>query len=203
MSIRQPINIVVRPFKRTDADSFLAAVMASVTELAPWMPWCTPDYGLEEARAWMEFCEAAWHEKSEFPLGIFDPSTGQVIGGTGINQINRIHRVGNIGYWVSRPFIGRGVATEAARRSAVLGFTELGFRRLEIVTQMDNLASQRVASRVGAVREGVVRNRLQIEGRSHDAVMFSLIPSDLEKHGGGNGDAREVDARLKQRRSGV
>jgi ribosomal-protein-serine acetyltransferase len=179
------IDIVVRPFEFSDAGSFLAAVKTSTAELGYWMPWCTPEYGLEDAQSWMRFCEAAWSERSEFPLGIFDGSSGEVIGGTGINQINKTHRVGNIGYWVSTPFIGRGVATEAARRSAMLGFGELGFTRLEIVALTHNLASQRVAARVGAVRECVARNRLFFHGQPHDAFMFSLVPDDLHKgHGG-------------------
>lgn len=175
----QVSDIVVRPFESSDASSFLAAVQASIPELNAWMPWFTPNYGLADAQGWMSFCQQAWRDKAEFPLGIFDGSSGHVIGGTGINQINKTHRVGNIGYWVSTPWVGRGVATQAARRSAVLGFEQLGFGRLEIVVLTNNLASQRVASRMGAVREGVARNRLHFQGRQHDAVMFSLVPGDL------------------------
>jgi RimJ/RimL family protein N-acetyltransferase len=36
-----------------------------------------------------------------------------------------------------------------------------------------------VAEKVGAVREGVLRNRLMLHGTIHDAVIFSLIPDDL------------------------
>ncbi len=177
----QAVDIDVRPFRLSDAPSFLAAVRGSVQELAYWMPWCTSSYGMGDAEAWMRFCEEAWREGAEFPLGIFNASSGEVVGGTGINQINRTHRVGNIGYWVSTPYLGRGVATEAARRSAMLGFEKLGFGRLEIVVLNDNLASQRVAARLGAVREGVARNRLYFQGALCDAVMFSLTPSDLVK----------------------
>jgi RimJ/RimL family protein N-acetyltransferase len=48
--------------------------------------------------------------------------------------------------------------------------------RIEILVAVDNLASQRVAAKVGAVREGILRNRLLLHGKIHDAVMFSLIP---------------------------
>lgn len=180
------VDSVIRPFELSDATSFLEAVHASIHELSYWMPWCTPDYRMEDAESWMRFCQAAWDGRSEFPLGIFDRSSGKVIGGTGINQINKTHRVGNIGYWVSTPFVGCGVATEAARRSAMLGFRELGFARLEIVALTHNLASQGVARRVGAVCEGVARNRLFFQGKPHDAVMFSLVPADLED-GAGDG----------------
>lgn len=151
-------------------------VRASLPELAEWMPWCTLDYAIADAEAWIRFTQACWEDRSEFPLGVFEVESGQVVGGTGINQINRAHRIGNIGYWVSSPHQGRGVARFAARQAAMLGFGELGLARLEIVTLPHNLASQRVAEAVGATRECVARNRLQIRGQAHDAVVYSLTP---------------------------
>ena len=56
------------------------------------------------------------------------------------------------------------------------GFKELKLNRIEILVAVDNLASQRVAAKAGAVREGILRNRLLLHGKIHDAVMFSLIP---------------------------
>ena len=44
---------------------------------------------------------------------------------------------------------------------------------------MNNAPSQRVAEKVGAIREGIQRNRLVTDDRIDDAVMFSLIPADL------------------------
>jgi RimJ/RimL family protein N-acetyltransferase len=59
---------------------------------------------------------------------------------------------------------------------ADFGFKELKLNRIETLVAVDNLASQRVAAKVGAVREGILRNRLLLRGKIHDAVMFSLIP---------------------------
>jgi RimJ/RimL family protein N-acetyltransferase len=40
------------------------------------------------------------------------------------------------------------------------------------------MRSQRVALKLGALREGVLRNRLVVHGQAHDAVVFSLIGSE-------------------------
>jgi len=175
----QSTNIIVRPFEPSDALSLLAAVRSSLPELSYWMPWCDADYALHDAEAWISFAQAAWANASEFPLGIFDRSSGEVIGGTGVNHINKAYRIGNIGYWVSTPFTGRGIATLAARHAALMGFRELGLTRLEIAALTHNLASQRVAEHLGAARECIARNRLYFQGKPHDAVVFSLVPSDV------------------------
>ncbi|HYE66449.1 MAG TPA: GNAT family protein, partial [Pyrinomonadaceae bacterium] len=60
------------------------------------------------------------------------------------------------------------------------GLEELGLQRIEIVVAVDNWASQRVAEKVGATREGILRKRLLIHGRPQDALMYSLVAEDLD-----------------------
>lgn len=169
---------VVRRFQPEDAASFLSAVRASLPGLAHEMPWCKEDYALDDAAAWISFAQGAWSRGSEFPLGIFESGSGAVVGGTGINQVNTVHRTGNLGYWVSTPHRGRGVARLAARRAALIGFGELGLMRLEVVVLPGNVGSQRVAQALGATFECTARNRLHVHGHAHDAMVYSLTPDD-------------------------
>ena len=88
-------------------------------------------------------------------------------------------RCANLGYWVGEAHRGRGLATDAARQVSVAGFDDLGLARIEIVALADNIASQRVAAKLGALREGVSGNRVVLAGQARDAVVFSLSPGDL------------------------
>jgi len=65
------------------------------------------------------------------------------------------------------------------RLCAQFGFTELHLKRLEILTAAGNVRSQHVAEKAGAMREGMLRQRLNIGDVWHDAVLFSLLPADL------------------------
>jgi RimJ/RimL family protein N-acetyltransferase len=177
--VRNTESVLVRRFTAADAESFHAAVRASIGELTYWMPWCHPGYSLVDAQAWIRFTEEAWARETEFPLGIFDVSNGAVIGGTGLNHINNDYRIANIGYWVSSPYTKRGVARTAAHLAADIGFKELEFTRLEIVVLTNNPASQRVAQAIGARLEGIARNRLYFRGQPHEAFVNSLIPEDM------------------------
>lgn len=171
-------NIIVRPWQPEDAPALHAAVRASLTELAAWLPWAHAGYGLADSQAWITHAERAWAAESEFPMGVFDATSGEVLGGAGVNQINRAHRSGNLGYWVATAHTGRGVARTAAREAIGLGFGRLGLQRLEIIALPSNIASVRVAEALGARRECVARNRIHFQGRAHDALVFSLIPED-------------------------
>ena len=88
----------------------------------------------------------------------------------------------NLGYWVRTSRIGEGIATAAAKLVARSAFEQFGFQRLEIVVQVNNLPSLKVADKIGAVREGLLRNRLYLHGSPRDAYMHSLIPVDYGIH---------------------
>jgi RimJ/RimL family protein N-acetyltransferase len=171
--------ILLRPSWPEDAEALCRAVQESVTELSRWAPWCPPDYGMSHCLPWLETREEARAAGEEFDFVILDARTEQVLGGCGINQVNRMHNFANLGYWVRTSRTGEGLAPAAARLVARFGFEQLGFTRLEIVVSEDNPRSQRVAEKVGAVREGIARNRHVIRDRIDNAVVFSLIPEDL------------------------
>jgi RimJ/RimL family protein N-acetyltransferase len=103
---------------------------------------------------------------------------GRVVGSIAL----RVTAAGNgrIGYWCVSDERGRGVATRALRRLCRHAVDELGFERLELITDPDNAASQRVAEKAGFQREGVLRSHLRHpDGRRRDSVMFSLLPGEL------------------------
>jgi RimJ/RimL family protein N-acetyltransferase len=74
---------------------------------------------------------------------------------------------------------GNGIATTAARLAARFGFEVLGLQRIEITVPIGHRASARVAEKLGARREGVLRHRLRLHGTPAGAVLFGLLPSDL------------------------
>src|SRR6266446_4390190 len=171
--------ILIRPFREEDAGALYEAVRESISEVSPWLPWCHQNYSIEESREFIGSRELASQGGEWYSFGIFETDTGRFLGGVGINFINRVHQMANLGYWVRTSAAGRGIATAATRMAARFGFEQLGLRRIEIVVVVANVPSQRVAEKVGAHREGLLRKRLLIHGESLDAVLFSLVPDDL------------------------
>lgn len=176
---RRDHGTLVRPLADGDAPTLYAAVRASVDSLSYWLPWCHPDYSLADAEAWVAYSVAGWAKQSEFPLGVFDESSGALIGCIGLSHINGVNRSANLGYWIGEPHRGRGIATRAVALTAAIAFEELGFVRLEIVVLPHNQSSLRVAEKIGAKQETEARNRLMFQGQPSNALVFSLIPADI------------------------
>ena len=169
---------MVRTYRAEDANALYEAARESIAEVSVWLPWCHENYSIEESREFV-ISRAQAAQSEWYSFGIFEKESGKFLGGVGLNFINRVHQMANVGYWVRTSAAGRGIATDATRLVARFGFEQLGLHRIEIVAAVPNIASQRVAEKVGAVREGVLRKRLLIRGESQDAVLFSLLPEDL------------------------
>ena len=152
-------GIVVRPQTASDIAPLCAAVQPAMASVGRWRAWCHSGYARE--------------------FGIFSADTGEVLGCVGVNQINRVHLIGNLGYWVRTTREGRGIATAAARLVARFAFAELTLARLEIVIEPHNAASRRVAEKLGARFECIARHRMLWRDGPRNAAVYSLLPSDL------------------------
>jgi ribosomal-protein-serine acetyltransferase len=164
----------VRLYQPEDVETMHAAALESVAEVYPWMGWCHARYTLDEARQWVMLQSELARQRKAFEFAIVGDG-GRFLGGCGINQINPMNRFANLGYWVRTSAMGRGVAPAAVREVAAYAFRETDLIRLEIVVAVGNTRSQRVAEKVGAVREGVLRSRVLLPTGPTDAVMYSLV----------------------------
>jgi ribosomal-protein-serine acetyltransferase len=166
-------NAAIRPYRLEDAPEVFAAVRESLNELILWMPWCHPEYRLEETRAWLEMQVPAFQQGTNFEFAI-ESEDGRFLGGCGLNQIDRANLRANLGYWVRSGAVRRGVATTAVRLLRDWGFQNTDLIRFEIVIAAENEASLKVARRAGSIEEGIARNRVLLHGIAHDACVFSF-----------------------------
>jgi len=150
------------------------AAIESVADVFPWMAWCHKGYSLGEAQQWVETQVDLAQKGLAFEFAIFDEND-RFLGGCGINRIDKDNRFANLGYWVRSSAMGRGVAPEAVRFVSNYAFWETNLNRVEIVCATGNIRSQRVAEKVGATREGVLRSRLMLPSGPSDAVIYSLL----------------------------
>ena len=164
----------IRLYQQRDAEDLHAAALESVADVHPWLVWCHPNYSLAEAREWLAAQVTLAEQGRAFEFAILGEG-GRYLGGCGINQINPAYRMANLGYWVRSSAMGQGVAPAAARLAAEYALRETDLIRLEILCAVGNVRSQRVAEKVGAMREGVLRSRVILPSGPSDAVLYSLV----------------------------
>lgn len=160
-------RLLLRPSWPEDAEALFNAVAeeAIVRNLAT-IPW---PYTAADANAF-----TALQHPFHYPSFLVWKRTGgapELVGACGLGKNNG---VAELGYWIARPYWGRGYATEAAK--AVLGIAKtIGHRHIVAGHFADNPASGRVLTKIGFRATGKTELR-ESKGRGHaDAsITFTL-----------------------------
>jgi len=104
-----------------------------------------------------------------------DRPSGELIGRCGLLAWNLDGQLEvEVGYHLARPYWGRGLATEAARAIRDYGMDRLGFDRLISLIRPDNIASQRVALKIG------MQHEKDITLHQHSVRLYSMIQSQRD-----------------------
>jgi RimJ/RimL family protein N-acetyltransferase len=167
-------HVVLRRWRIEDAPAVDAACQDP--EIAYWIPFIPRPYTLADAETFIRDCLETGDDRGAFAVTLAgrDEALGSM--DMRINQFG----TGHIGYWIAAEARGGGLCTRALRLISRWGFADRGLGRLELVTDPENHASQRVAEKAGFTREGVLRSHiLHPDGRRRDSVMFSLLPGEL------------------------
>lgn len=91
-----------------------------------------------------------------------------------------------LGYWIGKPYWGRGYCTEAARAIVRYGFDDLHLHRIHSSHFASNPASGRVMQKIGMTREGCLRQHIRKWGQWEDVVLYGILRSQWQSRGMGN-----------------
>lgn len=172
-SIRWSIDdeTIVRTLIREDAETVYHAVDENRDRLRPFMPW---ERTTRSARDTLEFIERSLASPNDLEgngIWVADAFAGSV----GLT-IDPLMNTGEIGYWVTRQFEGRGLVTRVCRLFIDHGLREKHLHRIEIHAAADNRRSQAVADRLGFTLEATLRDGFRrSDGTYVDQVVFGLL----------------------------
>jgi RimJ/RimL family protein N-acetyltransferase len=111
---------------------------------------------------------------------ILDRETGEPIGATGFLDVRLAHHGLEIGRtWIAESHQGTRVNPESKYLLLRHAFEELEVLRVQLKTDLNNVHSQRAIEKLGARREGVLRNfQCRANGKMRDTVMYSVIAAE-------------------------
>jgi N-acetyltransferase len=132
---------------------------------------------MADVRQWVE---EALQDPTQMPFTIVERAKGRVVGSTRFLHMRPEHRSVEVGWtWLGQEWQRTGVNTEAKLLLLSHAFDRMGCIRVEFKTDARNLRSQRALERIGATREGVLRNHMLVQGGYHrDSVYFSVIDKE-------------------------
>jgi RimJ/RimL family protein N-acetyltransferase len=130
------------------------------------------------AESWVERYERGRADGTRMNFAVVEGPERRFAGFAVAPVIDTEAATAELGYVVAGWARGRGVGTAALRELTAWAFSELGMVRLELLIDVDNPASKRVAEHCGYMREGVLRSAYVKPGRRTDTEIWSRLVTD-------------------------
>jgi ribosomal-protein-serine acetyltransferase len=140
-------SLLLRAWEETDAEQLAQAIGENHDHLRPFMPWIAHEPMSADARRTLiaQWASDAASGADEV-CGVF--LDGVIVGGSGLHR--RLGPGGlEIGYWVHKNYVRRGIATTAARLLTDSAFAQPSIDRVEIHHDVANIASSGVPRVLG------------------------------------------------------
>lgn len=168
-------RLQVRVARAGDGAVHHEAVIESLAELRPWLGWCQEAPSLDECEAVCRRAYARFLLREDIMLLLFLRRTGELVGASGLHDIDWGFRRFEVGYWGRTRFAGAGLMTEGVRAIVEFARDELAARRIYLTTDARNVRSWRLAERVGFCREGtLIGDRPDLRGEPRDTLVYGF-----------------------------
>ncbi len=185
-------RLVLRCWQPADAALLSAAIEANLEHLGPWMPWIKHEpQSFEQRVEQLRRFRGEFDLGQDFTYGIFNRDETAALGGTGLHT-----RVGphgrEIGYWIHKDHLNRGLAGETASALTHVAFAIAQMKRVEIHCDPLNLRSLAVPRRLGFHHDGTRRQDVNgADGQPRDTMIWSML---AEEFAGSQAAATPIDA---------
>jgi RimJ/RimL family protein N-acetyltransferase len=146
--------------------------------------WKFMPYGLmrneEDIRHWVNSILDQTAKGTDLPYVVIHLASGRVAGATRYMEIRSEHFSLEIGgTWYGEEFRRTQVNTECKYLLLRQAFEIYNCIRVQLKTDSRNLQSQRAIERIGAVKEGVLRNHMILpDGYIRDSVYYSILNAE-------------------------
>jgi N-acetyltransferase len=133
-----------------------------------------------DMRSWVQEILHRKKVAGDLPFAVIHLESGHVAGATRYLEVRPEHRSLEIGgTWYGVEFQRTVVNTESKFLLLRHAFECLGAVRVQFKTDLRNLRSQKAIERLGAIKEGVLRNHMITpEGIVRHSVYYSIIESE-------------------------
>ena len=178
-SLRQPCldvddRLALRPWRESDAETVKTAF--DCPDIQRWHVRRMDSH--DEALAWIAGWETRWDNETDASWAITDGH--QPIGQVGLRTVSLAEGSAQLSYWVLPNARGTGVAVRAALALTQWTFDVVRLHRVFLLHSTANLASCRVAAKLGFGVEGTMRGALLHADGWHDAHTHARLRTDKD-----------------------
>jgi ribosomal-protein-alanine N-acetyltransferase len=169
-------GILLRPWLISDARklAYIADNKNISDNLRDGFPF---PYSLKDAKAWLNLILPENYPPRFFAITV----EKELVGSIGIVKMSDIYRKNlEIGYFISEPFWGKGIATKAIKAATSYAFKDFDIVRVFAEPFTDNAGSRRVLEKAGFRLEATLKRNVIKNGIIKDSCIYSVLKEDFK-----------------------
>jgi len=165
-------SLTLRPFAREDLPEILVLVqereVAATTLNIPY------PCGEAEINDWFQLQRRELEEGKGLRWAVRLTTSDELIGAMKL-ATHPEYESAELGYWIGKPYWGRGFASEAAQKVVNYAFSTLELNRIEAHAMVENIGSVKVLRKLGLQEEGYHPQMIKKWGEFKDVKTYGLL----------------------------
>jgi ribosomal-protein-serine acetyltransferase len=175
-------NISLRLLNVGDSEELFNLTINSKDYLKEWLGWLDYTNKVEDTTEFIQATLKGVMETGGYPKSAAILYQGRIAGTIGFNEINKLHKIGVMGYWLGKEFQGNGIMTKACKGFIDYGFNELNLNRIEIRVAEENRKSRAIPERLGFTEEGKIRQAEWLYDHYVNHIIYGLLADEWSKN---------------------
>jgi RimJ/RimL family protein N-acetyltransferase len=168
-------HVHLRPMVRSDGP----AIVEAASDGSLWELFYTAVPGPESIEAYLDSAQAETGYGRAMPFVVIDKTSGRLVGATRYMRMKPEAKRLEIGTTFYAKSVQRSpINSETKLLLLTHAFEVMGCLCVQFRTDHFNQPSQRAIERLGAKRDGLLRNHSIMDGRVRDTVVYSIIENE-------------------------
>ena len=168
LELKSPVNLV-------SPEELLTTI--NYIDTLKYLSSAPKNYSIENAQSFLNYLSKEEKSEKMLELGAFEKSFGIFIGMITLGNINSRDFSCELGYWITKPYTGKGLAFEGCTNLIQFAFDSLKIKRIDAFVIKEHTKSISLLERLGFKQIELLINNEENDGSLVDRYKYSLNKS--------------------------
>jgi len=180
MKIIADKDIVLQKVRIKSAKEIFICMDGSREFLRQWLPF------VDVTKTWKDtekFIQSVVHERDARKSLVFEVRYKERVAGLiSLRDIDLMHNKAEIGYWLGKDAVGKGIMTRSCQALINYSFNDLQLNKLWVRCAIENVRSCNIPKQLGFSFEGIERQGELLNGKYYDLKVYSLLRKEWKRN---------------------
>ncbi len=168
----------IKQVELQDAEVLFHVIDSQRNYLRKFLNWIDATQKVEDSQQYIQSCIQQTSRLQAIHFVIRHQQ--KIIGGISLYDWRQDTKIIHLGYWISENFSNQGIVSKCCKRLIDYAFFEIGIEKMQLYFIPENVASERVADKLGFKIEGFIRQSFMLNGSIKDQYLAGLLKEEYK-----------------------